>query len=261
MNISLKSKKALVGGSSKGLGNAVAYQLAMSGASVTLVSSNKDRLIKTVDDLRNKTGINHNYLVVDYNNFEDYKKIIKKYLDTNPIDILINNTQGPKGGDVMNVSIEDYQKSFDLLFKSVVFTTMLAIENMKKNKWGRIINMASMSVKEPLSYLALSNSIRSAVTTWGKTLSNDLGVYNITVNNILTGYFDTERINQLNLDKAKKLNIDVEEVYNTMKELVPLKRIGDPKEFSYLVTFLASDNAAYINGANIPIDGGLIKSL
>ena len=261
MNISLKSKKALVGGSSKGLGNAVAYQLAMSGASVTFVSSNKDRLIKTVDDLRNKTGINHDYLVVDYNNFEDYKKIIKKYLDTNPIDILINNTQGPKGGDVMNVSIEDYQKSFDLLFKSVVFTTMLAIENMKKNKWGRIINMASMSVKEPLSYLALSNSIRSAVTTWGKTLSNDLGVYNITVNNILTGYFDTERINQLNLDKAKKLNIDLEEVYNTMKELVPLKRIGDPKEFSYLVTFLASDNAAYINGANIPIDGGLIKSL
>jgi 3-oxoacyl-[acyl-carrier protein] reductase len=261
MNISLKSKKALVGGSSKGLGNAVAYQLAMSGASVTLVSSNKDRLIKTVNDLRNKTGINHDYLVVDYNNFEDYKKIIKKYLDTNPIDILINNTQGPKGGDVMNVSIEDYQKSFDLLFKSVVFTTMLAIENMKKNKWGRIINMASMSVKEPLSYLALSNSIRSAVTTWGKTLSNDLGVYNITVNNILTGYFDTERINQLNLDKAKKLNIDVEEVYNTMKELVPLKRIGDPKEFSFLVTFLASDNAAYINGANIPIDGGLIKSL
>ena len=261
MNISLKSKKALVGGSSKGLGNAVAYQLANSGASVTLVSSNEKRLIKTVDDLRDKTGLNHDYLVVDYNNFEEYQKIIKEYLDANSIDILINNTQGPKGGDVMNVSIEDYQKSFDLLFKSVVFTTMIALENMKKKKWGRIINMASMSVKEPLSYLALSNSIRSAVTTWGKTLSNDLGAYNITVNNILTGYFNTERINELNSDKAKKLNIDVEEVYNAMKELVPLKRIGDPKEFSYLVTFLASDNAAYINGANIPIDGGLIKSL
>jgi 3-oxoacyl-[acyl-carrier protein] reductase len=261
MNISLKSKKALVGGSSKGLGNAVAYQLANSGAFVTLVSSNEKRLIKTVDDLRDKTGLNHDYLVVDYNNFEEYKKIIKEYLDTNPIDILINNTQGPKGGDVMNVSIEDYQKSFDLLFKSVVFTTMIALENMKKKKWGRIINMASMSVKEPLSYLALSNSIRSAVTTWGKTLSNDLGGYNITVNNILTGYFNTERINELNSDKAKKLNIDVKEVYNAMKELVPLKRIGDPKEFSYLVTFLASENAAYINGANIPIDGGLIKSL
>jgi 3-oxoacyl-[acyl-carrier protein] reductase len=261
MNISLKSKKALVGGSSKGLGNAVAYQLAMSGAYVTLVSSNEERLINTVADLKEKTGVNHDYLVVDYNNFEEYKSIIKEYLDTNPIDILINNTQGPKAGDVMNVSVEDYQKSFDLLFKSVVFTTMLALKSMKKNKWGRVINMASISVKEPLSYLALSNSIRSAVTTWGKTLSNDLGAYNITVNNILTGYFNTERISQLNTEKAKKLNISVDQVYNTMKELVPLKRIGDPKEFSYLVTFLASEKAAYINGTNIPIDGGIIKSL
>ena len=147
MKISLKSKRALVGGSSKGLGNAVASQLALSGATVTLLSSNEERLIKTVNDLKEKTGLNHNYLVVDYYDFQSYQKIIKKYLSTNPIDILINNTQGPKGADVMNVSIEDYQKSFDLLFKSVVFTTMLALENMKKNKCGRIINIASVSVK------------------------------------------------------------------------------------------------------------------
>ncbi len=261
MKISLKSKRALVGGSSKGLGNAVAKQLAHSGATVTLLSSNEERLINTVNRLKQETGLNHDYLVVDYNNFEEYQKKIKEYLLVNPIDILINNTQGPKGGDVMNVSIEDYQKSFDLLFKSVVFTTMIALKNMKKNKWGRIINMASVSVKEPLSYLALSNSIRSAVTTWGKTLSNDIGAYNITVNNILTGYFNTERINELNSDKAKKLNIDIEKVYDTMKDLVPLKRIGEPKEIAYLLTFLASENSAYINGANIPIDGGLIKSL
>tara|TARA_B100000767_G_C19745885_1_gene528486 strand:- start:411 stop:1196 length:786 start_codon:yes stop_codon:yes gene_type:complete len=261
MKISLKSKRALVGGSSKGLGNAVAKQLAHSGATVTLLSSNEERLINTVNRLKEETGLNHDYLVVDYNNFEEYQKKIKEYLLVNPIDILINNTQGPKGGDVMNVSIEDYQKSFDLLFKSVVFTTMIALKNMKKNKWGRIINMASVSVKEPLSYLALSNSIRSAVTTWGKTLSNDIGAYNITVNNILTGYFNTERINELNSDKAKKLNIDIEKVYDTMKDLVPLKRIGEPKEIAYLLTFLASENSAYINGANIPIDGGLIKSL
>jgi 3-oxoacyl-[acyl-carrier protein] reductase len=261
MKISLKSKRALVGGSSKGLGNAVAKQLAHSGATVTLLSSNEQRLINTVNRLKQETGLNHDYLVVDYNNFEEYQKKIKEYLLVNPIDILINNTQGPKGGDVMNVSIEDYQKSFDLLFKSVVFTTMIALKNMKKNKWGRIINMASVSVKEPLSYLALSNSIRSAVTTWGKTLSNDIGAYNITVNNILTGYFNTERINELNSDKAKKLNIDIEKVYDAMKDLVPLKRIGEPKEIAYLLTFLASENSAYINGANIPIDGGLIKSL
>ena len=261
MKISLKSKRALVGASSKGLGNAVAKQLAHSGATVTLLSSNEERLINTVNRLKEETGLNHDYLVVDYNNFEEYQKKIKEYLLVNPIDILINNTQGPKGGDVMNVSIEDYQKSFDLLFKSVVFTTMIALKNMKKNKWGRIINMASVSVKEPLSYLALSNSIRSAVTTWGKTLSNDIGAYNITVNNILTGYFNTERINELNSDKAKKLNIDIEKVYDAMKDLVPLKRIGEPKEIAYLLTFLASENSAYINGANIPIDGGLIKSL
>ena len=261
MKISLKSKRALVGASSKGLGNAVAKQLAHSGATVTLLSSNEERLINTVNRLKEETGLNHDYLVVDYNNFEEYQKKIKEYLSVNPIDILINNTQGPKAGDVMNVSIEDYQKSFDLLFKSVVFTTMIALENMKKSKWGRIINMASVSAKEPLSYLALSNSIRSAVITWGKTLSNDLGAYNITVNNILTGYFNTERINELNSDKAKKLNIDIEKVYDAMKDLVPLKRIGEPKEIAYLLTFLASENSAYINGANIPIDGGLIKSL
>jgi len=261
MNISLKSKRALVGGSSKGLGNAVANQLAMSGAQVTLVARNEELLIENVKELNKKTGLNHDYLVVDYNDFNQYQTKIEEYLSSNPIDILVNNTQGPSSGDVMNVSLEDYQKSFDLLFKSVVSTTMLALENMKKNKWGRIINMTSVSVKEPLSYLALSNTIRSSVTTWGKTLANEIGSYNVTVNNILTGYFNTERINELNSEKARKLNIKIEEVFSAMENLVPLKRIGDPKEFAYLVTFLASEKASYINGINIPIDGGLLKSL
>ena len=261
MNISLKSKRALVGGSSKGLGNAVANQLAMSGAQVTLVARDEELLIKNVKELNKKTDLTHDYLVVDYNDFNQYQIKIKEYLSLNPIDILVNNTQGPIPGDVMNVSLEDYQNSFDLLFKNVVYTTMLALKNMKKNKWGRIINMTSVSVKEPLSYLALSNTIRSSVTTWGKTLANDIGSNNITVNNILTGYFNTERINELNFEKSKKLNIKIEEVFSAIENLVPLKRIGDPKEFAYLVTFLASDQASYINGVNIPIDGGLLKSL
>ena len=261
MNISLKSKRALVGGSSKGLGNAVANQLAMSGAQVTLVARDEELLIKNVKELNKKTDLTHDYLVVDYNDFNQYQIKIKEYFSLNPIDILVNNTQGPISGDVMNVSLEDYQNSFDLLFKNVVYTTMLALKNMKKNKWGRIINMTSVSVKEPLSYLALSNTIRSSVTTWGKTLANDIGSNNITVNNILTGYFNTERINELNFEKSKKLNIKIEEVFSAMENLVPLKRIGDPKEFAYLVTFLASDQASYINGVNIPIDGGLLKSL
>ena len=138
---------------------------------------------------------------------------------------------------------------------------MLALEKMKKNKWGRIINMTSVSVKEPLSYLALSNSIRSSVISWAKTLSNDLGSNDITINNILTGYFDTERLKELNSEKAKKFNVEIDKLYETMKLQVPLKRIGDPREFGFLVAFLASEKASYINGANIPIDGGLLKSI
>ena len=138
---------------------------------------------------------------------------------------------------------------------------MLAIEKMKKNNWGRIINMTSVSVKEPLSYLALSNSMRSSVISWAKTLSNDIGHKNLTVNNILTGYFDTERLKELNSDKAKKFNVELGELYDAMRNQVPLGRIGKPEEFGYLVTFLASEYASYINGANIPIDGGLLKSI
>ena len=261
MLVKLKNKKALVGGSSRGLGNAVAKQLALSGAKVTLVARNEKNLIRSVKEISNITNIKHDYLVVDYNDFEDYKLKIGNYLKKNPIDILVNNTQGPKAGDVENVNIDDYQKSFDLLFKSVVYTTTLAVEHMKKNKWGRVINMASISVKEPLNYLALSNSIRSALTTWSKTLANQIGSHNITVNNVLTGYFNTERIKELNLEKAKKMNVELNEVYQSMEQQVPMRRIGEPQEFANLVTFLASELSSYINGINIPIDGGLLKSL
>ena len=121
--------------------------------------------------------------------------------------------------------------------------------------------MTSVSVKEPLAYLALSNTIRSAVTSWGKTLSIESGINNLTVNTILTGLFNTKRLNQLNSEKAKKFNIKIEDVFNKMSEMVPLKRIGEPEEFGYLVAFLSSEFANYINGANIPIDGGLLKSM
>ena len=186
MKISLQNKKALIGGSSKGLGFAVAKQLAQSGAHVTIVSSNEALLKEKVMSLNSQTKVNHQYLVCDYNDHNSYSKKINEYFRDNKVDILINNTQGPIAGDVNSVTIDDYQNAFDLLFKNIVFTTMLALEKMKKNKWGRIINMTSISVKEPLSYLALSNSIRSSVISWAKTLSNDLGSNNITINNILT---------------------------------------------------------------------------
>ena len=261
MNISLKSKKALVGGSSSGIGKAVAQQLAESGASVTLMSRSEEKLKNIISKLPVANGQKHDYLVVDFTDFSSYKTIISKYFAENSVDILVNNTQGPEAGSALDKNVSDYQNAFDLLFKTVVFTTELALIHMQKNSWGRIINVASVSVKEPLSYLALSNTIRAAVTTWAKSLATDVGQYHITVNNILTGYFDTDRITQLNSKKAEQLGIPKTEVRKQMESLVPLKRIGDPAEYGFLVAFLASDKAAYITGTNIPIDGGLLKSL
>ncbi len=261
MNISLKNKKALVGGSSGGIGKAIAQQLAKSGASVTVMARNEDKLKAIISDLPVTIGQKHNYLVVDFSDFEAYQKIISAYFEQNSVDILVNNTQGPSTGNALEKKVPDYQQAFDLLFKTVVFTTELALKQMIKNNYGRIINVASVSVKEPLSYLALSNSIRAAVVIWAKSLATDVGQYHITVNNVLTGYFDTERIAQLNAAKAKQLHLSEDDVRADMESRVPVKRIGDPKEYGYLAAFLASEKAAYITGTNIPIDGGLLKSL
>ncbi|MBU2947566.1 SDR family oxidoreductase [Zobellia uliginosa] len=261
MNISLKGKKALVGGSSGGIGKAIAQQLAESGASVTLMSHSEEKLKKIVSVLPTGHDQKHNYLVVDFADFHDYREKIYKYFVYNTVDILVNNTQGPAAGSALEKQTVDYQEAFNLLFKTVAYTTELALKHMKENTWGRIINVASVSVKEPLSYLALSNTIRAAVVTWGKSLATDVGPYQITVNSILTGYFDTDRITQLNSKKAEQLGISEDEVLADMESKVPVKRIGDPKEYGYLVAFLASDNAAYITGTQIPIDGGLLKSL
>tara|TARA_B100001741_G_scaffold303972_1_gene294590 strand:- start:407 stop:1186 length:780 start_codon:yes stop_codon:yes gene_type:complete len=258
MKIDLTGKKALVGGSSKGIGLGIATELANSGASVCLMARNESRLKEIVAQLPSSN--NHSYLVVDFSKFEDFKIKIEEYVKNNQVDILINNTQGPPAGNSLSKNIDSYQEAFDLLFKSVVYTTSLVIPGMQKNKWGRIINVTSVSVKEPLNYLVLSNSIRSAVVAWAKSLSVDLGPDGITVNSILTGYFDTERIKELNKEKSKSLNISEAEVLDKMKSLVPASRLGRPEEYGYLVSFLSSDNAAYINGASIPIDGGLLKS-
>jgi len=260
MYINLKNKKALVGGSSAGIGKAIAQQLAESGASVTLLSHSEAKLKNIVAQLPTDQGQKHQYLVVDFTDFESYKQQITAYFEKNSVDILVNNTQGPPAGTALEKKVADYQEAFDLLFKVVVFTTELALKNMQKNKWGRIINVASVSVKEPLPYLVLSNSIRAAVVTWAKSLASEVGKDQITVNSILTGYFDTQRITGLNAKKAKELGIDDADVLKQMEAKVPVQRIGKPEEYGYLVTFLASQQAAYITGTQIPIDGGLLQS-
>ena len=258
MKIELAGKKALIGGSSKGIGLGIASQLAESGASVCLMARNESKLKEIVNQLPNSE--NHSYLVVDFSNFEEYKIKIEAYLENNQVDILVNNTQGPPAGNSLSKDIDSYQEAFDLLFKSIVYTTSLVVPKMQNNKWGRIINVTSVSVKEPLNYLVLSNSIRSAVVAWAKSLSVDVAKDGVTVNSILTGYFDTERIKELNKEKSKSLNISEEEVLKKMKSLVPINRLGKTEEYGYLVSFLSSDKASYINGASIPIDGGLLRS-
>lgn len=261
MNISLKGKKALVGGSSRGIGRAIARQLAESGAGVTLMARSRDTLEELVSRLPADRGQEHGYLVVDFEDYRGYSRQIESYFEGHAVDILVNNTQGPPAGNSLEENTEAYQKAFDLLFKTVHFTTQCALKHMQGQNWGRIINVASISVKEPLPYLALSNTIRAAVVTWAKTLATDVGPYGITVNNILTGYFDTERISQLNTKKAEQLGISREKVREEMESRVPVGRIGIPREYGYLVAFLASDQAAYLTGTSIPLDGGLLKSL
>ncbi len=261
MRIDLNGKKALVGGSTGGIGKAIAIELSRCGADVTLMARDKEKLKKTISELSKNENTNHNYIEVDFNNFNDLKLVTADFFEKNTIDILVNNTQGPPAGGSLEKKIADYQSSFDLLFKTHVWITSLALKGMTFKKWGRIINIASISVKEPLNYLVLSNSMRSALVTWAKSLSIDVAKDNITVNNILTGYFDTARIQKLNLEKAKKMKIKPSEVRKAMENMVPMKRIGDPEEYAYLVCFLASNFSSYITGANIPIDGGLIKSL
>ena len=258
MNIQLNSKNALVGAATQGIGAGIATELAKCGANVTVISRNEDKLkdfIATLPIVNDKQK--HQYLVADFSDFENYQKIITEYFDSNEVDILVNNTNGPQPGLASDKNVDDYQKAFDLLFKTVCETTNLALPKMIQKGNGRIINVSSLSVKEPIPNLALSNSIRSAVIAWSKTLSIEVAKHNVTINNILTGYFDTERIKNLIGHEAEQTNRSVEEIKKEREDKIPMKRLGKPEEYGHLVSFLASDFASYITGTSIPLDGGL----
>lgn len=261
MQISLAGKNVLVGGSTKGLGKAIAWQMAESGANITLMARSEEKLQKLCAQLPNSGHQQHQYVQVDFLNFTKYQSIIAGYFKKNKVDILINNTQGPAAGNWQKQNSQSYQQAFDLLFQTVVFTTMLAIEHMQKQQFGRIINVSSITTKQPLPHLVLSNSIRLALVGWAKTLSAEVAVHNITVNNILAGFFDTERLAEIIALQAIEQQVSATEWRALVEKSIPMQRLGNPTEFAHLATFLASDNAAYITGANIPIDGGLLKSI
>lgn len=258
MNISLSSKNALVGAATQGIGAGIALELAKCGANVTIMARNETKLKDMAASLPvTAPGQNHQYLVADFSDFEKYRSVIKGYFQNHTIDILVNNTNGPEPGFALEKEPDDYQKAFDLLFKTVCETTLLALPHMIRQKSGRIINVSSLSVKAPIGNLALSNSIRSAVMAWAKTLSNEVAQHHITVNNILTGYFDTERIRNLIRHEAQQSGLSVEEILKNRENKIPMKRLGQPEEYGHLTAFLASEYASYLTGASIPLDGGL----
>lgn len=261
MKIDLTGKTALVGASSRGLGLASASALASCGASVFLMARNEEKLKVSLATLPvNHAQQQHGYLVVDFSDYASFKDIIHDFFKNHDIDILINNTNGPQAMTASDAGIESYQSAFDLLFKTVVETTMMALPNMVKKGYGRIINISSTSIVEPIANLVLSNSIRSATAAWAKTLASEVACHNITVNNILTGNFDTQRIEKLISDQAANKGVSSKELHKQRADAIPMKRFGKLEEYGNLVAFLASDLASYITGADIPIDGGLLRS-
>ncbi|MCC6816244.1 MAG: SDR family oxidoreductase [Saprospiraceae bacterium] len=261
MILDLRGLNALVCGSSKGIGYSIALALAESGANVTTLARNEKLLKENIQLLDTKQGQTHHYLATDLTQAEDLKKKLLVLTESTNYHILVNNTGGPPAGKLYTAQIEEFQTAFTqhLICNHILMQAVLP--GMKVNKYGRIINIISTSVKQPLDNLGVSNTIRAAVASWAKTLANELAEWNITVNNVLPGATETERLTAI-IQKEMQIHSKTEEqVKQTMLNQIPAKRFGKPNELASAVTFLASPLASYINGINLPVDGGRTKSL
>lgn len=262
MDLSLEGKNAIVCGSTQGIGKASAVELAKLNANITLLARNESKLQKTVEELAKISNKSFNYLVADFSNPEQVEKIIGKYVKvSHPIHILINNTGGPSGGPIIKANKQEFYQAFSnhLICNHILVQAL--IDGMKSENYGRIINIISTSVKQPINNLGVSNTIRGSVASWAKTMANELGSFGITVNNILPGSTKTGRLFSIINARAKKQGVAPEVVEKQMIDQIPAKRLGEPEEVAYAVAFLASPAASYINGTSIPVDGGRIKSL
>ncbi|MDT0558341.1 SDR family oxidoreductase [Ichthyenterobacterium sp. W332] len=260
MDLKLNNKYALVCGSTAGIGKATAMALAAEGVQVTLIARNEAKLKITLAELPQQRS--HDYIVADFSDPADLEAKVSEYINTNHgFHILVNNTGGPKGGPIFYAEVSEFEQAFTQHLKCNHVLAQAVVTFMKSENYGRIINVISTSVKQPLDGLGVSNTIRGAVANWSKTLANELGQFGITVNNVLPGATGTERLAQIIKNKSAKTGKTEEEASNAMKSAVPAKRFAKPEEIANAITFLASEAAAYINGINLPVDGGRTKSL
>ena len=258
MNLELKNKNALVCGSTQGIGKATAILLAEEGVNVTLIARNKEKLKKVLSELPNENQC-HSYLVADFSKPNELKEILEA--SDLQFHILVNNTGGPAGGPIFNAKLEEFDSAFTQHLKCNHILVQSLVPFMKSQCFGRVINVISTSVKQPLDGLGVSNTIRGAVASWSKTLANELGEFGITVNNVLPGATGTARLKEIIDNKANKTGKSFDEVAEAMKNASPAKRFAEPEEVAAAIVFLSSKKASYINGINIPVDGGRTKSL
>jgi 3-oxoacyl-[acyl-carrier protein] reductase len=262
MEMNLKNRTALVCGSTQGIGKAAATELALLGANVILLARNEDKLKATLSELPKADGQTHKYLVADYSEPQQLKTKVESLVRTgNPIHILVNNTGGPPGGLITNAKTDEFVSAFNHHLVCNHLLVQAVIDGMKKEKYGRIINVISTSVKQPLKGLGVSNTVRAAVANWAKTLAGEVARYNITVNNVLPGATNTQRLQSIIENKSKNSGESENEIIQEMESEIPMGRFAEPSEIANAIAFLASPAASYITGINVPVDGGRTSCL
>lgn len=262
MDLGLRGKVAFVAAASKGLGRAIAEELAAEGAQLAMCARNEDQLMRTRDEIASATSTDVIAIAGDVSKPDDVARIADAALERfGRVDILVTNAGGPPSGKFETLTPAMWQQAVDLTLMSVIDLTSRFLPGMRERKWGRVINVTSIAVKQPVNGLMLSNSLRSAVTGFARTLANEVARDGITVNNILPGYTRTARVDQLADATAGREGISSDAARAKWEAEIPMGRLGEPREFAALAAFLASERASYITGTSITVDGGWVKGL
>lgn len=262
MDLGIRNKVALVSASSHGLGKAAAVSLAKEGVNLAICSRNEKSINATADEIRKSTGVNVFSIAADVSKPSEIDKIINSVVkEYGKIDILINNAGGPPTGKITTLPDSEWERGFNLTMMSMVRMSRAVLPLMEKQKWGRVISIVSLSAKQPIDDLMISSTLRPGILGLSKVLANQYGRFNITVNTVCPGYILTQRQDELSRSRSAEKNISIEEYLAESAKNIPIGRLGKPEELGDVITFLASERASYINGANLLVDGGQAKGI